>query len=130
MTRPATRQYTSGMCEVTELSPHHYRVTSKPPIHSADVQAQGNGTWRVTVTTIEYSRSFVDASVDKALVRAGDLVSRAAGRVMQVFTPAQRYAMGQQQCPKAMGAQVCRQPAGVGTVWCEWHPGGKVRADD
>lgn len=132
MTRPAPRQYKSGMCQVEQISPHLHRVTSVPALHSADVVAQGTGLYKVTMTSVHISRGFVDASLSQALVRAGDLVSRAAGRDMMRFTGPQRTAMGQQECPKTLGTlgTLCRQPAGVGTVWCEWHPGGKERVDD
>lgn len=131
MTRPANRTYKSGMCQVEQISPHAHKVTSVPALHSADVVAQGPGAYKVTMTSV-LSRSFVDASLSRALMRAGDLVSRAAGRDMMTFTGPQRVAMGQQECPKTLGSlgTLCRQPAGVGTVWCEWHPGGKVRTDD
>ena len=129
MTRPAPRQYKSGMCQVEQISPHLHRVTSVPALHSADVVTEGTGLYKVTVTSVHISRSFVDTSLSQALVRAGDLVSRAAGRDMMRFSAQQRMAMGRQKCPKRLGSRVCCEPATVGTVWCEWHPRGEEATD-
>ena len=132
MTRPASRVYKT-LVRVVKLSDSHLKVISDPhPIHTAHVQLQASGAWKVTLPTMPLSRSFMDASMSDALNRAGDWVGRAAGIELQRFRPTQRYAMGQQRCPYLLdrySRKACNGAPEVGTVWCSWHPGGRVAPD-
>lgn len=96
------------------------------PIHRAKVRFN-DGLWIVTFPTIKGAERVLSDNMEKALTAAGRIVGLAAGSVLQTFTPAQRYAMGQQQCPYAgKGAtRVCGLAPEVGSVWCEHHKGGK-----
>lgn len=123
-----TREYRCPVA-VEQITPQSHTVTSKPPFYAATVVQQGSGVWKVHVIGEPASRDFHDASLSRALTRAGELVSKLAGRQMMTYSAQQRIAMGQQQCPKRLGTQVCRQSASVGSVWCEWHPGGEDRGD-
>lgn len=98
------------------------------PLHAARVYQRGRGDhWTVEFHTVFPSRKFVYDRMETALNAAAELVGRKTGQEWKErFTGPQRYAMGQQQCPRVMfGGRVCGQPAAPGTVWCEWHPHGK-----
>lgn len=119
------------MTKTTPLSPTSYVVRADPyPIHSAYVYRRGAaGTpWVVEFFTIEFPRKYLYEDMGTALAAASELVGRKTGQEWkEVFTGPQRYAMGQQQCPRLMGAGmgVCGQTPEVGSVWCEWHPKGR-----
>lgn len=126
MTRPV-RKTKMTLVRVIPAGPRSFKVVSDPyPIHHANVRGYGDGTWKVTFPTELTAPSLIDSTLDRALVRAGDLVGRLAGRDLDKFTRGQAYAMAQQQCPRLVGQSVCGEPPEVGTVWCRWHPGGKV----
>lgn len=137
MTASASRPARTGatqyrtMTGVTQLAPTSYVVRAVPhPIHSAYVYRRGApGTvWVVEFHTIDTPRKFVYADMGTALNAASELVGRKAGQEWKErFTGPQRYAMGQQQCPRLMGAGmgVCGQTPEVGSVWCQWHPKGR-----
>jgi hypothetical protein len=113
---------------VEHVGPKDIVVTSKPyPIHHATVKLRG-GVWEIRYPSTGRRETAYEADRDRALVRAAETVSKAAGAAMGRFTGPQRYAMGQQQCPYQLGSTVCRSPAEPGTVWCHWHPRGKVTA--
>lgn len=128
--RPGVTTYRT-MTAVTQVAPTSFVVRSVPhPIHSAYVYRTGGpGTvWRVEFHTIDIPRSWVYASMEAALNAAGELVGRKAGQEWKErFTGPQRYAMGQQQCPRLMGPGmgVCGQSPEVGSIWCRWHPKGR-----
>jgi hypothetical protein len=128
MTWAPPREYRTNVA-VEQINPGHHVVTSKPPLYTATVIQQGSGTWKVHVVNEPATRDVHDASLTKALVRAGELVGRLAGRAMMRFSAQQRMAMGRQKCPKRLGPRVCCEPATVGTVWCEWHPRGEEATD-
>lgn len=109
-----------------------FRIYSMPyQIHSATVtRAHEHAMWVVHLTTVATAMPYRFHLQAEAEHVARDLVSRKAGADMQTFSRGQRVYMGQQLCPKILGALMCGQPAGVGTVWCEWHPRGERRADD
>lgn len=129
----APRERTVYVCPVTvdKVTDMHFRVVSTPPIHAARVIRHGyNGLWRVEFHTLDVLRRYDLADLSDALKRAGDLVGRKAGADWSVMTGPQRYAIGQQECPKGMaGGVLCRQLPDVGSIWCGWHPKGKVRKD-
>jgi hypothetical protein len=112
-------------------------VYSKPvPIHRAEIRHQGGTVWEITFPTLA-ARKVIKPTVEKALEEAGRIIGYSAGRDFQSFSASQRYAMGQQKCPYTPGGmrakgdprelakRLCNQPANVGTVWCEHHPGGE-----
>lgn len=137
MTASASRPARTGatqhrtMTGVTQHAPTSYTVYAMPyPIHAAHVYRRGApGTvWTVEFHTIEFPRKYVYADMGAALNAASELVGRKAGQEWKErFTGPQRYAMGQQQCPRLMGPGmgVCGQAPEVGSVWCQWHPKGR-----
>lgn len=108
-----------------------FRVFSLPyPIHSATVsRAHADALWIVRLTSVLVTQPYRYHLHAEAEHAARGIVSRLAGKAMQTFSRAQRVHMGQQLCPKTLSGSLCGQPAGVGTVWCEWHPRGEWRPD-
>lgn len=131
--RGSSRKAKMTLTRVIPNGPKAFRVVSDPhPLHVAHVRGQGDGTWKVTVVTEPMTPSFLDSTLDRALVRAGTLVGKLAGRDIDRFTRAQAYAMGQQRCPYLLdrySGKVCSEHPDVGSVWCHWHPLGKGTAD-
>lgn len=130
--QPVRRGSTVYMSQVTmeEHTPQAYRIVSTPhPIHWATVIQHGRGgMWVVSFTSVTIPRKALRyPEFDQARAVAAEIVARMAGRDLLTFNGRQRHAMGQQQCPKRLGDGVCGQPAGVGTVWCDWHPLGESK---
>lgn len=104
-----------------------YDLWSIPiPIHRASVtQAHKDAMWVVTFHTMPGAKPIRFHMYPEAVRTARDIIGRKAGADLQTFSPAQRIMMGTQRaCPKRLGAVLCGQPHSVGSVWCEWHPGG------
>lgn len=131
--RPARRSATvyRSQTGTTQYAPTSFVVYARPwPIHSARVYRRGGpgALWVVEFHTIDIPRKYQYERMEEALAVASELVGRKTGQEWKErFTGPQRYAMGQQQCPRLMGpgAGVCGQTPSPGTVWCEWHPKGK-----
>jgi hypothetical protein len=118
--------------KVVKHAPGSFTVYADPiPMHAAHVYQRGrHGVWVVEFHTVTPVRTWHKSTEKDALVAAGDVVSRVTGREWKDrFNGLQRYAMGQQKCPRMMSSGTCDQAAQPGTIWCEWHPGGKERAD-
>lgn len=119
------------MTGVEPLSPTSFLVVTQPhPIHTARVYRRGApGTpWVVELNTIDAPRRYTYDTPETAVKAAGELIGRKAGQEWREhFTGPQRYAIGQQECPRLMGAGmgVCGQSPEVGSIWCRWHPKGK-----
>lgn len=128
--KPGSTVYMSAV-RIHKHAPTSFTVYADPiPVHAAHVYRRGAaGTvWTVEFHTIDMPRKFVYESMEAALKAAGELVGRKTGQEWkQRFTGPQRYAMGQQQCPRLMGhgMGVCGVRPEVGSVWCRWHPKGK-----
>lgn len=105
-----------------------FRVFSVPyRLHTATViRAHRDAPWIVTFSTVWPVRTYRYYLAAEAERAARDLISRKAGMDMQTFTGSQRLYMGTQRCPKRLSGGLCGQSAGIGTVWCEWHPLGRV----
>lgn len=131
--RPVRRGVTQyrTMTSTTPLAPTSFVIRATPhPIHAAYVYRRGaSGTpWVVEFHTIDFPRKYLYEDMGPALNAASELVGRKAGQEWRErFTGPQRYAIGQQQCPRLMGAGmgVCGQSPEVGSIWCRWHPKGK-----
>lgn len=113
-------------------APNAFLVTSEPiPIHHARVVRHGReAMWKVTFPSVIMGRSYQFATEADALKCAGDLVGRKAGADFDRFTGIQRYAMGQQKCPYLMSGRTCDQSPEPGSVWCHWHPKGRIKKDE
>jgi hypothetical protein len=109
-----------------------FKVFSMPyPIHTAQVsKAHEHALWVVRLTSVRVTQSYRFALHAEAEKSARDIVGRLAGRDMQRYSRGQRMCMGQQLCPRFLRPGVlCGQPAGIGTVWCDYHPRGEARPD-
>lgn len=106
-------------------------VTSSPiPLHTARIARTASGMCLVRLVSVIGSPIVGRYStIDDARQAAASVVNgRAAYDLKQVYSPAQRHAMGQRKCPKLQGYKLCGQPSGVGSVWCGFHPdGGQTR---
>lgn len=101
-------------------------IWTKPPLHKVKVFQEGN-LWKGSFYTMPNPRVVVYASRDQAVYESGRIIGRLGGLEMRdLFTGAQRVAMGRQVCPYDLGDHVCGQPADVGTVWCVAHVDGRT----
>lgn len=122
-------QVASGPVEVNGTRvPDTYRVWSTPhPVHHGLVSRTGDW-WVFTLTSVPTGTNTRVRYhlLEQALTAAGEIIGLKAGQDIHTrFTGVQRVAMGQQQCPKAMGSVLCGEPPMPGTIWCMWHPYGK-----
>lgn len=123
--------YTPGPVKFTSVEGGRLLVTSSPlPIHSVVIERQAAG-YRLRLVTLPYEtpEAWAD-TLASAKEKAARWVNRAALGSYGRFSGPQRWAMGQQKCPYAMYGKLCNQAAGVGTVWCVFHPNGReVKVD-
>ena len=99
------------------------------PLATGVLNRRGDGTWSVRTTSLPVNRSVILADEATARRRICEWLGRLAGSQMMTFSPSQRIAMGQQQCPRIVGARLCAMAPEPGSVWCSWHPYGKDRKD-
>lgn len=120
----------AGVVQLDKHGDYSYTVTSKPyPLAYATVRRKSTWEWAVRITSdlIPGPVRF-HATRELALAAAASMVSRRVAELWREGGPlngAQRYAVGQQQCPYWMKSHVCGQAPEPGTVWCSWHPKGK-----
>ena len=133
---PRTYMTQTGMRPLDEVNGikgvNAFEVFSMPyPIHTANVsRAHKDALWIVRITSTEAPIPCRFSLHIEAERSARDIVGRLAGRDMQTFSRSQRVYMGQQLCPRSLGAMgLCGQPAGVGTIWCDFHPRGERNTD-
>ena|SRR5687768_7391940 len=131
----APRTATVYVCPVTchPLGTDAYTYVSGPmvdtvirPLATGVIRRRGDGCWTVQTTSLLVNRKVTVADEATAKRRMVEWLTRVAGEAFQRFSPIQRYAMGQQCCPYPVPSGTCDLPPEVGTVWCKWHPKGKV----
>ena len=137
-TRPRAR--TVYVCQVTHRPDpkvaHKFFFWSGPmheqkiaPLATGIIHKRHDGDWLVQTTSLPVNRHVIVASEALARIRICEWLTRLAGAAMMTYSPTQRIAMGQQQCPRIVGSRLCGMAPSPGSVWCEWHPHGKDRKD-
>jgi hypothetical protein len=137
-TRPRPR--TVYVCQTTyrpdEVTKDKFHYWSGPrhdqqiaPLATGMLSRRASGLWLIRTTSMEVNRSVDIADEKTARTRLCEWLGRMAGAQMMKFSPSQRIAMGQQQCPRIVGSRLCAMAPDPGSVWCEWHPHGKDRKD-
>lgn len=115
--RPGVYLYWAGLMHEQKIS----------PIATGEISPRRDGTWTVRTTCLPVDRSVIVDSEGTAKQRMSEWLTRVAGAIAMTFSPDQRIAMGQGRCPKLTSGRICDLAPEVGTIWCEWHPGGKER---
>lgn len=136
----APRQATVYVCQVTHRpdpqvkqkfhywsGPMHEQQIA--PLATGIMSRRGDGLWVIRTTSLPVNRSVVLADEGTARRRICEWLTRMAGAQMMTYSPTQRIAMGQQQCPRLIGGHLCAMAPEPGSVWCQWHPHGKDRKD-
>lgn len=107
--------------------PDAFRIWSIPhPIHHGLIRLV-NDWWVFDLTSVPNGKSKMRYPLQGEALRAvSQIISLKAGQDMaEKFSRSQKLALGQQQCPKAMGSTLCGEPPMPGTIWCMWHPHGR-----